>query len=58
MYVPASASLCGKKIYQDKKTAQSVRNFLRENGRLSKKVKDLRIYFCEPCRGWHLTKSL
>jgi len=44
---------CGK-ICFDKKTAQTKKNWLEKKGR----QKFLRIYQCDMCNAWHLTKRL
>lgn len=46
-----SKGVCGKVIF-DKKTAQTKKNFLERRGN----ERELRIYYCEECNGWHLTK--
>jgi len=43
--------ICGKKIYRSERQAKQVRN-LRE-----KDARELRVYFCKGCPGWHLTKK-
>lgn len=47
-------SLCNKKIYVTKKDAQTAKN-IRHN--FSHNNKPLRIYYCNKCKGWHLTKT-
>jgi hypothetical protein len=42
---------CGKRMYH-KKDGETVRNFLMDKG----KEKYLRIYQCNQCDFWHLTK--
>lgn len=46
---------CRKTTYPDKKAAQSARNAVLKRKR--NRPKDLRIYRCEHCHGWHLTKQ-
>lgn len=51
---------CGKNRYSDKKTAQTMANFLkkRDSQRRSRgRVKGLRAYQCPDCGGWHLTSD-
>jgi hypothetical protein len=49
---------CAKHSYPDKRAAISARKIvLRTRGRHSRPM-DLRPYFCEECRAWHLTKQL
>lgn len=44
---------CGKKIYPEKIDAVTARNYIRKT-----RGTELRAYYCDDCKGRHLTKSL
>lgn len=46
--------ICGKKIFT-KREAEAI---LKKKGRSRKRgKKEKRMYYCEPCNGWHLTSQ-
>lgn len=48
--------MCGKKIYDSKKTAQSMINFIKK--KKTRKRLPKRSYFCDDCKGWHITSEI
>ncbi len=49
---------CDKVLYPDKKTALTVKNFrTRRRHQRFDGAKELRTYYCERGKGWHLTKK-
>lgn len=46
-------AMCDKKQVYSKKDAQTVRNLRMKSG-----SKELRIYHCPICNGWHLTSQI
>jgi len=48
--------VCNKKNYQRKRKAQEALNAAQKNRRL--KYKPRRVYECDECLGWHITKNI
>ena len=55
-YKPPVSRACGKIVYADKKAVISQRNRLMNKRGRHGRPEHLREYYCEVCRGWHLTK--
>lgn len=49
---------CGKLRYPDKKAAITQINWLKKVRGRHGRPKWLRAYFCDECRGWHITKGI
>lgn len=47
---------CDKAVYPDKKAAVSAMNVILRDHRRNR-PRHLRAYWCDGCRGWHLTKQ-
>ena len=45
--------MCNKVSYNNKKEAETKLNFLKKSRNI--KIKPIRFYFCEVCKGYHLT---
>ena len=46
--------LCAKRVYANKKDAETMMNYCNKDRRDKKVTK---VYRCEKCKGWHLTSN-
>ena len=55
--LPVVSQSCGKIVYADKKAVISQLNRLMKKRGRRGRPEYLRAYYCDVCKGWHLTKN-